>query len=72
MSLEEAKQYMEQKWFVFKIIRNDGLGYKYGVYNREHEKWAINTLFKGTYEECKIKASEYSIQNKLDYETRTN
>lgn len=49
---------MEGECFVFRIRAYDGKGYKYGIYNRDHDKWALNIVFKGTYEQCKIKQQE--------------
>jgi hypothetical protein len=49
---------MKDEYFVFRIERNDGKGYKYGIYNKEQEKWAMNIVFKGTFEECKTKQLE--------------
>ena len=46
---------MELEYFVYRIIRNDGKGYRYGVRNIDHEKWSANIMFRGTSEQCRIK-----------------
>lgn len=44
---------MENNYFVFKIKKRNGFGYNYGIYNKEHDKWALNIVFQGTFQECK-------------------
>lgn len=47
------------KYFIFRIRRFDGLGYKYGIYNKDEEKWGSNIVFRGSLEECENKILSY-------------
>lgn len=43
------------EYFVFRIRKYDGTSYTYGIYNKDHDKWALNIVFRGTLDECKNK-----------------